>query len=397
MLDSEYPVGYLFFRIISFCVLLLAARLVMLMRDCSLRSLLFIAVNLAGICFLCTLSVEYLVLYLVLVTCFYILARTLTFSRIWWIAVLAPIIVLIIIRYAPGSLPADLGLLGFSYMAFRLSQLVVIVRNKLTPMPGLLDYLSFSFFTPTLLVGPISSYSTFKHSFAHPDWKITIPSNCFLRIVVGAVKYLFFGNILDRLTYSGLLLDGHPHRVVDLVVAAVAYYLFLYCNFSGICDIAIGSAGLLGIKVSENFDSPFAARNMREYWNRWHITLSSYMRDMFFTPVSKALCACLPGACSSHAIALTIVMVFILIGLWHGRDANYLVWGALNSLGVAANFYYGLLLKRVLSKEQLRSYHNNPYIRCLCICATFVYVCFCLFFFANSFPVILQILQALRF
>ena len=110
-----------------------------------------------------------------------------------------------------------------------------------------------------------------------------------MRVLVGAVKFKFFGPLLNQLTYSGLLLDGHPHLWVDLPIAAVAYYLYLYCNFSGFCDIAIGGAGLMGIPVAENFANPFAARNMKDYWNRWHITLSLYMRDVVFSPLSKAL------------------------------------------------------------------------------------------------------------
>jgi membrane protein involved in D-alanine export len=398
MLDSDLKAGELFFKILSCCICLLAARLCLLVKGRGPRSFLFLLANVAGVYYLCALTLEQLILYLMLVACLYVVARGLAFSRIWLVAVLAPLAVLVCERYSPLSTAAGgAGLLGLSYMAFRLSQLVVIVRNRITPMPGLLDYLSFSFFAPTFVVGPISAYSTFASSFSSPDSNITPERNCVLRILVGATKFLFFGNIIDRLTYRGLLLDGHPHHFVDLIVAAVAYYLYLYCNFSGICDIAVGSAGLLGIKVSENFAQPFSARNMREYWNRWHITLSAYMRDMFFTPVSKALVRGLPASFFQHAIAATIVMVFILIGIWHGRELHYLVWGAMNALGVALNFYYGLILKKYLNKEQLQRYQRNRLIEAACIAITFVYVCICLFFFANNFATIQAIFNEMKF
>ena len=98
----------------------------------------------------------------------------------------------------------------------------------------------------------------------------------------------------------------------------VFYYLYLYCNFSGYCDMAIGAAGLIGIPVAENFNNPFAARNVKDFWNRWHITLSSYMRDVVFAPLSKNLVRAMGPAYANHAIALTITVVFLLVGVWHG-------------------------------------------------------------------------------
>lgn len=365
----------------------------------ALRRVLFLIINLACAALICAAqgdNVTYLNAYLqglrdlgpyvVLISAIYLATRFLAFGQSWWIAAFLPIALLAIIRYAPASaVLRQEHWIGFSYMAFRLSQLVVIVRNKLTPMPGLLEYLGFAFFAPTLMAGPISSYSTFAASESASDKSITPPLTCFMRVIIGACKVLFFSSVLSRLTYKGLLLDYHPHPPIDLVVAAVAYYLYLYFNFSGYCDIAIGASGLVGIKVSENFNKPFAARNIQDFWNRWHITLSSFMRDMFFSPVSKALVSRLPAPMAPHAIALTIFMVFVLIGAWHGRGLNFLIYGAIHATAVVTNYYYGLALKKYLTKEQFRAYQQNKYIKAVCIVVTFMFVAASLFFLANSF------------
>ncbi|MBX9951406.1 MAG: hypothetical protein K2Y39_19715 [Candidatus Obscuribacterales bacterium] len=335
--------------------------------------------------------------YLITVCSIYFLTRLLAFGKHWWIPAMMPIAILILLRYGPQPIQVStIAWIGFSYMAFRLSQLVVIVRSNITEMPSILDYLNFAFFAPTILAGPINAYSTFQKSYYQPDTQTTPPFHCLMRILIGSCKLLFLGSVLNRLTYKGLLMDFHPHPPVDLVVSAVAYYLYLYCNFSGYCDVAIGASGLAGIKVSENFNNPFAARNIQDFWNRWHITLSSFMRDMCFNPLCKALIARMPISMAPHAIALTICIVFTLIGMWHGRDPHFVAYGAVHALGVVTNHYYGLALKKYLSKDQLRRYNSSNLVRYICIAATFIFVTSSLSLLANTFMELFTILYLIR-
>jgi D-alanyl-lipoteichoic acid acyltransferase DltB (MBOAT superfamily) len=322
----------------------------------------------------------------------------------------APIAALIAIKAVPAvvdpdfALPGDQPLLpllsaliGISYFAFRTSYLALEVRNGQVAMPTLGRYLGFCFFAPTMAVGPINRYATFKQSLDGPRGVATpLAARAALRLLVGAVKYRFLAGILDQLTYTGLLLDGHPHHWVDLGVAAVAYYLYLYCNFSGFCDMAIGAAGLIGIGVEENFRNPFAARNVRDFWNRWHITLSIYMRDVVFTPASKYLTGALGAGAANHAAAISIVAVFVLIGLWHGPGWNFVAFGAMHALGVVVTHYYTLWLKRRLGRDRFSTYNNDPWIRAAAVATTFVFVTATFFLFANSFADMGRILATLR-
>jgi D-alanyl-lipoteichoic acid acyltransferase DltB (MBOAT superfamily) len=351
------------------------------------------------------------VIYLGAILLHYLLVRRFA-KQSGWLPVLAflfPIALMIVVKYVPAlSIPfrAKLDLIekkhvaeffiGISYMAFRLSHLATEVRNGVVEIPTLSEYLSFAFFVPTLFVGPISRYSVFRQSLERPDRTATPLGNSYLRIVKGITKYLFIGTLLEQLSYGGLLRDSKPHPWMDLPVAVIATYLYLYMNFSGYCDMAIGTAGLVGIQVEENFAHPFLARNLQEFWNNWHITLSTYMRDMVFSPLVKVLSRRFDPRAMPHVIAFSIFAVFALMGAWHGLAANFLIYGSLHGIGVVSCHYYTLFLKKRLGKVGYQAYQDNDWIRWAGIVMTFLYAAGTLFFFSNSIPQIRDMWQVLR-
>jgi D-alanyl-lipoteichoic acid acyltransferase DltB (MBOAT superfamily) len=341
--------------------------------------------------------------YLAAVCGCYLLTRLTALRDGWlpWLAFFAPIALLVAVRAVPlqllaahsSSIAKKLArepefsvaalFLGLSYLAFRCSRMVLEIRNRVAPMPGFFRYLGFAFFLPVMPVGPIHSWK--EHSLGLDGAAERAPvGTCVERIVVGLAKSQFIASLFNQLGYSQLLLDGRLHGWLDLAVACFSYYPFLYLNFSGACDVAIGMAGLVGIPVPENFESPLLARNLRDFWNRWHITLSVYMRDIVFAPVSKWLIAGLGMANAHHAMAAAMVVVFLLIGIWHGSGWNYAAFGLVHAVGVAANHYYGLWLKRRLTPTAWRSYQANVWVHRIAVVLTFTYVAASLFFFANS-------------
>jgi D-alanyl-lipoteichoic acid acyltransferase DltB (MBOAT superfamily) len=390
-----------------------AGRAVMRGLTGHVREALLAALNVAGVFFFLFYGgKEHFVLrfeiYLALIIGLYVAVRLFADQRGgWpWLAFFAPIAALIVVRYVPGEWYVALGhalgktwrgvpnMIGISYLAFRCSRLVLEIRNGVVPKPNFLEYVNFAFFLPTMPVGPINTYANFRRGFAE---RYDVPvCRAALRILVGAVKYEFLGNLCNQLTYSGLLLDDHPHHWMDLPVAMLFFYLYLYLNFSGFCDMAIGAAGLMGIAVPENFENPLAARNMREFWNRWHITLSQYMRDMVFSPLSKFLVRVMGVKLADHAIALTILVTFLLIGVWHGVGWNYAAFGLAQALGVATVYYYTIFLKKRLGREGFKAYNENRWIHAAAIVITFCYYAATLFLFANTFAEMRQIFSMLR-
>ena len=117
--------------------------------------------------------------------------------------------------------------------------------------------------------------------------------------------------------------------------------------------MVIGVSGLLGIEVAENFDQPFTSRNFQEFWTRWHITLSTWIRDLVFTPLSKALMRKFGPKSANHVIAVSILISFLIVGIWHGSELNFLVFGALQGAGLVTVHYYTVWLKKKLGRRQI--------------------------------------------
>jgi D-alanyl-lipoteichoic acid acyltransferase DltB (MBOAT superfamily) len=406
-MDTIYPLAGLLAYIV-------AGRMVMRRLTGGVRELVFAGLNVAGVFFFLFYGgKEHYALrfgiYLALVVGLYLALCLFAEKRGgWpWLAFFAPIAALIVVRYVPGAAYVALGqalgktwrgvpiMIGISYLAFRCSRLVLEVRNGVVKKPNFLEYLNFAFFLPTMPVGPINTYANFRRGFAAEPYAVPV-GRAALRILVGAVKYQFLGSLCSQLTYSGLLLDDHPHRWMDLPVAMLFFYLYLYLNFSGFCDMAIGAAGLLGIPVPENFEHPFAARNVKDFWNRWHITLSAWMRDAVFSPLSKFTVHVMGVRLADHAIALTIAVVFLLVGVWHGAGWNFAAYGAAHALGVVANHYYTIFLKKRLGRDGFRAYNENRWIRAVAVVLTFCYCGASLIFFANTFPQLREIFSILR-
>ena len=338
-------------------------------------------------------SIGMFALYVVLVGVQYLLLEKKLGS---WLPLFFPIILLILIKYMPGRLThafvprpfsskvlADF-FLGLSYMAFRLTYMVQEIRNGVAPLPSFSEYLSFAFFVPTLAIGPINPYSNFHNSLHQPDRSVTPIGRSWQRILIGLTKYVFLGNIANQLSYDGLLADGLPHHWIDFPIAVAGFCAYLYLNFSGFCDIAIGVSGLLGIHVAENFDRPFSKRNLQEFWAHWHMTLTNYMRDMVFVPLSKVLIRRFGPASAPHCIALAIAIVFLLMGIWHGAGWNFVLYGLWHAVGVVCVHYYTLFLKKRLGKVRYAKYRENRVIYHIANAVTLAYFALGLILVGNS-------------
>ncbi len=394
---------------------IVACRIVMRRLSGIWREVLFAVANLAGVYGLLFYGRQpyftgIFITYVLVVIAQFIALWVFSEKKGWlpWLAFFTPIAALIIARYTPVHVYMALAhaagkawasgkpiLVGISYLAFRTSRLVLEVRNGLVKRPRFCEYLNFSFFLPTMSVGPINTYANYRKGFEAAPWDVSV-GRAMLRILVGLIKYQYLGGLCSQLDYASLLLDDHPHPWMDLPAAMVFYYLFLYFNFSGFCDMAIGAAALIGIPVPENFDDPFLARNMREFWNRWHITLSQYMRDVVFAPLSKYLVGLFGPANANHAVALTVAVVFFLIGIWHGVGWNYALFGLAQAVGVVTVHYYTIFLKKRLGRDGFKAYNENRWIRAAGVTVTFCYYAITLFFFANTIPQMKEIFSVLR-
>ncbi|NLE10004.1 MAG: MBOAT family protein [Actinobacteria bacterium] len=217
---------------------------------------------------------------------------------------------------------------GISFTTFRGISYVVDVYRNGTEKASLLDLAVFMSFFPYLAAGPIARTSELLPQikpWAGP--RRIDASRALYLIALGLTKKLVIGDFLARNLVDGVFAAPGQYSSLDVVLGIHAYAVQIYCDFSGYTDMAIGIALLLGILLPVNFDRPYTAVSLRDFWRRWHITLSRWLRDYLYIPMGGS-------RRSSLAIYRNLIITMVLAGLWHGAGWTFLVWGALHGVGM---------------------------------------------------------------
>jgi alginate O-acetyltransferase complex protein AlgI len=233
--------------------------------------------------------------------------------------------------------------LGFSFFIFSaISYLIEVKRGKIQAErhPGYLA--AYFLFFPKLAQGPIERPNAFL-----PQLRRTQPFRA--EDVAEGLKLMLWGYfkkmvIADRLAlYVNAVFEKEPyHNGSSLLLAMVFYSFQIYADFSGYTDIALGMARVFGFRLSPNFRQPYAATSIKEFWARWHMTLSTWLRDYLFLPLSFAISRRLKKdrylhiAADRWIYAGAVMVTFIIAGAWHGEGLNYMIWGALFGAYLAA-------------------------------------------------------------
>jgi alginate O-acetyltransferase complex protein AlgI len=234
--------------------------------------------------------------------------------------------------------------LGFSYLSFELLHVIIERRRGRIPSVSLLDLLAYALFLPCRIAGPIRRFPDFTAAVGRAQMSAENVYEGVLRILIGLAKKLV---IADTLALTGAEL-GHVTGRSHAWTIVLAYTFRIYFDFSGYSDLAIGFSRLLGITVPENFSYPYLAVNIREFWNRWHITLSHWVRDYIFVPTGRTLFGTFLRPWPGLIATVSYLVTFLVVGAWHGATAAFLVWGA----------YHGLLL----SAHHVMRTHIPPFI-----------------------------------
>ena len=245
--------------------------------------------------------------------------------------------------------------LGLSYILFRIIHWLVESYKGSLRSRNFLTYLNYLFFFPTFMAGPIDTFNNF-HYWTN-NTRVRFNRRMLLagvgRIFIGAVKALLIVPLIKpyAIDYQTLLPQLGPWGAV--CTAALLYSLYIYIDFSGYCDMAIGMAYTMGIRTPENFDNPYRSTTISEFWKRWHITFSTFLKIYVFKPVI-ALLNRLPIAKWRMAVSVTAYLVtFLVCGLWHGSTLNFVLWGLWHGIGLSV---YKLVTygKNTSSASQLR-------------------------------------------
>lgn len=235
-----------------------------------------------------------------------------------------------------GSPDRLIGWVGFSYIAFRLMHVLLDYRiGRVTPV-SLRDFTLYSLFFPAIPAGPIARLEQFHKELYKPTLASDEVLQGLVRIGIGLFKKFV---LADTLALAALNPEvaAHSSSTAILWLMVYAYALQLFFDFSGYVDIAIGIGRIAGITLPENFRAPYFQRNLTQFWNQWHITLSTWFRLYFFMPFSRVLMASPLKSQRALVILLAQVATMILIGLWHGAALNFVLWGAWHGVGLWAH------------------------------------------------------------
>ena len=287
----------------------------------------------------------------------------------------------------PGAQPAQPGLsailgttfgfLGISYLTFRYLDVLVGIHDGLFAAPGLARLLGYVFFFPCISAGPIDRYRRFEGDLAPrrsgADYAADIDAGLY-RVAQGFL-YKF---VVAALIYRYALLPLGPQRdLLHLWLYMYVYAVFLFFDFAGYTAFAIGVSRFFGIRSPENFRLPFLSRNFKDFWNRWFITLSWFLRDhVYMRFVLGALRS--RRFRNRHAASYVgYMLTFLAMGFWHGLDLHYIVYGCYHGVMISTNDF----LARWNQRRRLLP--DNALTRGLSIVLTFNLVCFGMLIFSG--------------
>lgn len=271
--------------------------------------------------------------------------------------------------------PYDIFLpVGISFFTFQsLSYTIDIYRGQLKPVRSILDYAFYVSFFPQLVAGPIVRARDFAPQIRRVP---VVTSEMMARgvwyIAVGLIKKCVISdyislNFVDRIFDNPGLYSG-----IENLIGIYGYTLQIYCDFSGYSDMAIGIALLLGFHFPKNFDSPFISASVSEFWHRWHISFSTWIRDYIYISMGGNR----KGKVRTY---VNLIVTMLIGGLWHGASLNFVAWGGMHGTALACHKF---LRSEMLHHD--RHYYSHGLRRVLAILLTFHFVCFTFIFFRST-------------
>lgn len=268
---------------------------------------------------------------------------------------------------------------GISFYTFQtLSYTIDVYRRELEPTKSFMDFLFFVSFFPQLVAGPIVRAKDFIPQIYQ---KLQLSKGDFNNAL-----FLIIGGLLKKAVISDYISINFVDRVFDApnsytpfenLMASYGYAIQIYCDFSGYSDIAIGLALLMGFWLPANFRTPYQSGSITEFWRRWHISLSTWLRDYLYISLGG-------NRNGKFRTYINLFLTMLLGGLWHGASWKFVFWGVLHGLALAVERFFGQYIK----------FPKSTFIRIIQVILTFHFVVFCwLFFRAKDFTTAFQIAE----
>ena len=218
---------------------------------------------------------------------------------------------------------------GISFFTFQAMSYVIDVYKRVIRPVGLMDFAIYEAFFPHLVAGPIVRAREFLPQLATPRSPRNLPAGPALFLIVGGlVKKIVIADYLAESIVDPVFGAPQAHNAWETLVAVYGYAVQIYCDFSAYTDMAIGLALLMGFRFPQNFNRPYTAVNLQDFWRRWHMTLSRWLRDYLYIPLGGSR----KGRVRTY---VNIMITMLLGGLWHGANWTFVVWGGIHGGGLA--------------------------------------------------------------
>lgn len=234
----------------------------------------------------------------------------------------------------PGLLPVvDVPLpIGVSFFTFQVLAYVIEVRKGADPEPNPWRFVTFIGLFPHLVAGPIvRPHELLPALRALPPLRRDMVGSGLYRIGLGMAKKILVADVIALGVVDPLFADPERFTGIELLIGLYAYTIQIYCDFSAYTDIAIGSARLLGFELPENFRRPYKAASVAAFWRRWHMTLSSWVRDYVYFPMGGA------RTDRPWKVYRNLMLTLLILGIWHGASWNFVLYGLLHGTAVCLN------------------------------------------------------------
>ena len=277
---------------------------------------------------------------------------------------------------------------GISFYTFQtLSYTVDIYRREITPLKRWIDYLFYLSFFPQLVAGPIVRAKDFiPQIYRRPQLLKAEYGEALTLLISGLIKKAIIGDFIGANLVDLIFAEPTRFTGIENLFAVYGYAMQIYCDFSGYSDMAIGIALLLGFRFNINFDSPYQSGNITEFWRRWHISLSTWLRDYLYIPLGGNR----KGKLRTY---LHLFLTMLLGGLWHGAAIRFVLWGAIHGVALALHKLY----MQLFGYLGLRKSEPYRWQRFLGQVITFHLVCFAwIFFRADSMETALAVITQIK-
>ncbi len=221
--------------------------------------------------------------------------------------------------------------LGFSYITFQnIAYLFDIHNQRCEPETSFLDFSIFTFFFPKVLVGPIMRYWEMREDIKNPKPELDRAYQGGRRIILGLAKKILIADTIARAINPSFELSSPDFSTGMAWFMLIGFAIQLYYDFSGLTDMALGMGEIFGLRLMENFNYPYNAESLSDFWRRWHISLSSWVRDYIFIPLEFKR-----RRVKILRQQTNIIIAFLVMGIWHGLTPNFILWGILNGIFLA--------------------------------------------------------------